>query len=282
MSQHCKHLNLDLNVEVDVLTSDALAEVINSILESLLYQRNQIPFVYKTYRHYVQNWSKEENDDEDLLLQRQKENATMTKNSISAMKELIRSTFKNKLIKSLRFLFGSTTYTPKEAYTIHLPIETISNDHFHKQHLLPTVNLNQTLLSFLTHPDLHTIFSSNLNPTNIYLEIEISKQKTTQLKTTSNTKFDMIPKESHKLPPSCKDVNIHLIHNGKENVTSLRCCKNLLVYKDFVDLNLENNAVDSVPDNCKTILYEMTEWWEAHTYIRGFKEQRIKYLNLWS
>ncbi|KAL9901254.1 uncharacterized protein ACN427_008058 [Glossina fuscipes fuscipes] len=287
---HCKHLNL--NVEVDVLTTGALADIVNAILESLLFQRHQIPLVYKTYRYYVRKWSEEENElsEENVtstteFLRRQKENATKTNSSISAMKELVRKAFKNKCIKSLRFLFGSTTYTPKEAYTIHIPTEEISSNHSHEQHPMTIGNLNQTLLSLLTHPDLYTIFSSNLNPTNIYLELEISKQ-IIDLKTMSNAKVDIIPKEFCTLPPSCKDVQIHLLHTGNTSSSSLHCCKDLQVYKDFMDLHLEDNAAtieaDSDSNKCKNILYKTNEWWEADIYIRGFKEQGSKCLNMWS
>uniref|UniRef100_A0A905AVZ9 Uncharacterized protein n=1 Tax=Glossina morsitans morsitans TaxID=37546 RepID=A0A905AVZ9_GLOMM len=286
---YCKHLNL--NVEVDVLTTGALADIVSGILESLLFQRHQIPLVYKTYRYYVEKWSDEENElsDEKVtstaqFLRRQKENATKTNSSIRAMKELVRNAFNNKFIKSLRFLFGSTAYTPKEAYTIHIPTEAISSNHSHEQHRIAIGKLNQTLLSFLTHPDLSTIFSSNLNPTNIYLELEIAKQ-TVDLKTMSNAKVDMIAKEFYALPASCKDVQIHLLHKGNASLTSLHCCKDLQVYKDFMDLHLEDNVTvdaDSDSNKCKNILYKTTEWWEADIYIRGFKEQGSKCLNMWS
>lgn len=89
---------LDLYIEVDVLTPGTAAEVVNSILESLLYQRNQIPFVYKTYRYYVNKWmdeqTKHENGEAEMTgihsfqAQRQKQQATMTKEAISAMRQV--------------------------------------------------------------------------------------------------------------------------------------------------------------------------------------------------
>lgn len=89
---------LDLYIEVDVLTAGTTAEVVNAILESLLYQRNQIPFVYKTYRYYVNKWLEQEekqaNTDDDLSgiqsfqAQRKKQQATSTKQAISAMREV--------------------------------------------------------------------------------------------------------------------------------------------------------------------------------------------------
>lgn len=94
---------LDLYVEVDVLTTGATADVVNAILESLLYQRNQIPFVYKTYRYYVNKWLKQQHGNasdtngneigvHSFQVQRKRQMATNTKEAISAMTEV--STFK--------------------------------------------------------------------------------------------------------------------------------------------------------------------------------------------
>lgn len=90
---------LDLYVEVDVLTTGAAADVVNAILESLLYQRNQIPFVYKTYRYYVNKWLKHQDRNESnanandigvpsFQVQRKRQMATNTKEAISAMTEV--------------------------------------------------------------------------------------------------------------------------------------------------------------------------------------------------
>lgn len=89
---------LDLYIEVDVLTAGTTAEVVNAILESLLYQRNQIPFVYKTYRYYVNKWLEQEgkqsildsegNGVHSFQVQRKKQQATTTKDAISSMREV--------------------------------------------------------------------------------------------------------------------------------------------------------------------------------------------------
>lgn len=89
-------VQLDLYVEADVLTAGCCREIVNSIFESLLYQRNQIPFVYKTYRYYVSKWL-EDDEKSDLgtmsvgvnfHLQRQRDRAKLTQKTISSMKEV--------------------------------------------------------------------------------------------------------------------------------------------------------------------------------------------------
>lgn len=91
-------LQVNLGVEVDVFTAGSAAEVANAILESLLFQRNQIPFVYKTYRYYVDKWMEDDKKLEGVeqmytgshsfQTQRQRDLAKMTKTAISAMKEV--------------------------------------------------------------------------------------------------------------------------------------------------------------------------------------------------
>lgn len=155
---------LNLNIEVDVLTAGSAADVVNSILEFLLFQRNQIPFVYNTYKYYVELWTDEVTGNANggietctksgqsisslhsYQIERQREQALRTKEAISAMRKLIRKSFDKNNVRSLKFIFGPTTFTAKEAYTIHIPIDAISRLHFHSQHRIPRARLNQTLM----------------------------------------------------------------------------------------------------------------------------------------
>lgn len=83
---------IDLLLEVDVLTAGTAAEIVNSILETLLFQRNQIPFVYKTYRYYINKWREQEDSENvDVLnfqVQRKKQQATSTKEAIGSMRQV--------------------------------------------------------------------------------------------------------------------------------------------------------------------------------------------------
>ncbi|XP_065372061.1 uncharacterized protein LOC135963938 [Calliphora vicina] len=287
---------LDLYIEVDVLTAGTTAEVVNAILESLLYQRNQIPFVYKTYRYYVNKWLEQEGkqsilDNEgygvhSFQVQRKKQQATTTKEAISSMRETIKNTFENKCVKSLRFLFGSTIFTAKEAYTVHVPTENMAINHFHDHHRIPPAKLNQTLLSLLTSEDLYAIFSHNLNPTNIYLELEVLEKENLGSISCKDSmkKSEIFPKDFSPLPASCKDIHIYLVHKQSTTIDykQLKCCKELQVFEDLINLNLESNSDRQENKNAKSLANSIPAWWEAEIVIRGFKDQPIKGLNIWS
>lgn len=86
--------NIDLRLDnVEVLTTGTAAEFVNGILDFLLFQRRQIPFVYKTYKYYVEKWSDEnEMNERDSFshyqLNQQRSRAKATKESISDMREV--------------------------------------------------------------------------------------------------------------------------------------------------------------------------------------------------
>lgn len=294
---------LNLNIEVDVLTAGSTADVVNSILEFLLFQRNQIPFVYNTYKYYVGLWSDEVegianggieicpnstqavNTLHSYQLERQREQALQTKEAISAMRELIRKSFVSNNVRCLRFLFGPTTFTAKEAYTIHIPTDSISRLHFHNQHRIPNARLNQTLISLLTSEDLYSIFSHNLCPTNLYLELELLCEPGIVKDTCS--KAQLLPKDTYQLPPSCKEIHFHLQHtpfpNDNDKV-ALNCCKEIEVFEGVMCLNI--NDSDSEKRNsdytCRRLNQFLPTWWEADILVRGFKEKQIKGLNIWT
>ena len=85
---------VDLCLDIDVLTAESAANVVNKILEFLLFQRNQIPFVYNTYRYYVNKWPQDEEIDSVLgtkrnfQFERQRKEAKQTKESISKMRKV--------------------------------------------------------------------------------------------------------------------------------------------------------------------------------------------------
>ncbi|XP_011198792.2 uncharacterized protein LOC105222923 [Bactrocera dorsalis] len=292
---------LNLNIEVDVLTAGSAADVVNSILEFLLFQRNQIPFVYNTYKYYVGLWTDEVEGTANgkmetctqsgqyssglhfYQLERQREQALRTKEAISAMRELIRKSFDKNNVRSLRFLFGPTTFTAKEAYTIHIPIDSISRLHSHHQHRIPHARLNQTLISLLTSEDLYGIFSHNLCPTNLYLELELLCEEGILRDTCSKT--ELLPKDIYQLPPSCKDIHFHLQHTpfpiSNEN-ESLNCCKEIEVFEGVMSLNINDSENRKSDYGCKKHDQLLPTWWEADVLVQGFKEKPIKGLSIWT
>ncbi|XP_054726386.1 uncharacterized protein LOC129236176 isoform X1 [Anastrepha obliqua] len=292
---------LDLNIEVDVLTAGSTADVVNAILEFLLFQRNQIPFVYKTYKYYVGLWTEETEGCTGATLKavtrdktctstlhtyqldQQRKQATQTKESISAMRELIQKLFDKNIVRRLRFLFGPTTFTAKEAYTIHIPIDSISRLHFHSQHRIPHDRLNQTLISLLTNESLYNIFSHNLYPTNLYLELEILSEP--GLLRETNAKAQLMAKDVSQLPPSCKDIHFHLQHSPFPLINgglSLNCCKELEIFDGIISLNLNDAQSKNSNFAREKEIQRSPSWWEADVLVRGFKEKPIKGLNIWA
>ncbi|XP_075147252.1 uncharacterized protein LOC142221419 [Haematobia irritans] len=286
-----KKIQLNLDIDVDVLTVESIAEIVNTILKALLYQRNQIPFVYETYKYYVGNWLKNGNRQENFgeiasfQLQRQRDHATDTYDSINAMKDVINETFKWRTIKTLRFLFGGTVFTPKESYTVHIPCNDIMIDHSSENHRIHPSKLNGILLSLLTNHDLYSIFSQNLNATNLYLELELFDYPSAFAATYCSTNRKMFPKDLYIVPSTCKDIHIYLQHKRCANVDyrQLECCKEIKIFEDIINLSLTEKGRGQADNGSLLVKEEYnTRWWESEIIVRGFKEHSRKGLNIWS
>lgn len=93
MAQNSKSVELKLQ-DVDVLTTGIAAEFVINILDFLLFHRSQIPFVYKTYKYYVNKWDEDAHDEnkqesfKHYQLQKQRSLAKQTKDAISNMREV--------------------------------------------------------------------------------------------------------------------------------------------------------------------------------------------------
>ncbi|XP_064553124.1 uncharacterized protein LOC135438665 [Drosophila montana] len=279
MAQNPQNIELKLQ-DVDVLTAGIVAEFVNSILDFLLFHRSQIPFVYKTYKYYVEKWDETNQTDnaqdsfKHYQLQKQRSLAKETKEAISNMRELIRTTFKSsKAVKSLRFLFGNNTFMPSESYTIHIPHTSISKYHG-DMHSMADGPMNQTLLQLLTCEDLYTLWSTELKATNVFLELELlSHEKEEQIEA-----WKLIPKDViSQLPRSCKNVHLHLLHVNEKDNAELECCKQLAIYEDIAILNL--HPTEANEEVCIKETEQMTGWWQADVIVRGFRAPKY---DLWS
>ncbi|XP_034486465.1 uncharacterized protein LOC117790956 [Drosophila innubila] len=279
MAHNLKNVELKLQ-DVEVLTAGILAELVNGILDFLLFHRSQIPFVYKTYKYYIEKWDETdetENAEESFRnyqLQKQRFLAKETKKSISNMREIIRLAFKSsRAVKSLRFLFGNNTFMPAESYTIHIPHASISKYHGNL-HAMPEGPLNQTLLGLLTCEELYTLWSTELKTTNVFLELELLTNESEQQRET----LKLYPKDVlSQLPRSCKNIHLHLLHVNENASEELTCCKELVVYQDFNFLNLEpENAEESV---CIDEIECNSGWWQSDIIVRGFRAPKY---DLWS
>ncbi|XP_030370964.1 uncharacterized protein LOC115621451 [Scaptodrosophila lebanonensis] len=282
MAQNVTNVELKLNIEV--LTPGNIAECVNSILEFLLYQRRQIPFVYRTYKFIIDRWAQQECDAKpglesfsDYQLHQQRSKATETKNAISDMREFIRDVFKSYAVRSLRFLFGSNAFMPKEAYTIHIPT-TMTRKH-NCEHHATSNSMSQTLLSLLTCEDLYTIFSTEMNATNLFLELEIFSQE--QDHGSSIETIKLFPKDvMSQLPRSCKHIHLHLLHDSNIDASAMQCCKELRIFEDLEILGLGDETENTVVGSeCNKKTEQDSGWWQADVTVRGF---RTSLQDLWS
>ncbi|XP_043652445.1 uncharacterized protein LOC122619526 [Drosophila teissieri] len=294
MDQNIKNVDLKLD-NIEVLTSGTTAEFVNGILDFLLYQRRQIPFVYKTYKYYVEKWSEanesEKSEDQESFAHyqrnQQRSKAKATKESISDMREIIRQAFRSSEVKSLRFLFGNNTFMPSEVYTLHIPHDSISRDHYCEHHALPEGRINQALLRLLTCEELYTLFSTELNATNVFLEMELLTD-TGGLQESHCDSVNLIPKHVFsKVPRSCKNIHLHLLHCSENTPNELRCCKELDIYQDLGLLNLDKSGADvsktSEEQDFLKAANEASGWWQAEVIVRGFRAPgNQKSGDLWS
>ncbi|SPP82770.1 uncharacterized protein LOC117585493 [Drosophila guanche] len=283
MDQNVKNIDLRLD-NVAVLTTGTAAEFVNGILDFLLYQRSQIPFVYKMYKHCIDKWEDEEDTNQqesfaNYQVNQQRTKARATRQSISDMREIIRQAFKSAKVKSLRFIFGSNTFLPTEVYTLHIPHAAVTRDHYHENHALSEDSIRQALLRLLTCEELYTIFSTQLNATNVFLELELLTANEPGLHTS------LVPKAvaSH-LPRSCKNVHLHLLHASDNTPAEVRCCQELAIYRDLGLMQLDSSDEDGSKQlECVETIEESCGWWQSDVIVRGFKAPpNQKTCDLWS
>ncbi|KAH8310259.1 hypothetical protein KR044_000294 [Drosophila immigrans] len=280
MANNPKNVDLKLQ-DVDVLTTGILAELVNGILDFLLFHRSQIPFVYKTYKYYVEKWDEIDETQaesfQNYQLQQQRFLAKTTKESISNMREAIRMAFQSsKAVKSLRFLFGNNTFMPSESYTIHIPHADIARNHG-DIHVMPEGPMNQTLLRLLTCEELYALWSTELKATNVYLELELLTDEE-EVESYCET-LKLYPKEVlSQLPRSCKNVHLHLSHVN-ENDSDLTCCKQVVIFQDFDTLNIDAKEEAKEEQVCCRQSEHVSGWWQSDIIVRGFRAPKY---DLWS
>lgn len=267
--------SVDINLETDIVTGEIVAHFVTSILEFLLYQRNQIPFVCKTFKYLISKWktNDEDNNEEspgNFQIDRQKDLARQTMNCIKLMGDIISRGFQQSDISRVRFLFGSTAVLPKEAYTIVIP--QISRIHSYEHHKLQTTVLNQALISLLTSDCLYNTFSTNMSPTNVFLELEMPDQDADGWEQVFST-------DLCELPASCKHVVINLMHVVPSDFIHTNCCKDLKIFEDFSNLSVESQKSINKTEATKTTT--SVGWWEASTIIKGFKQTSVKGNSIW-
>lgn len=108
---------VDIKLEDEVITYKTLTRILQSVIEFLSYNRNQIPFVYETFNHMVNGFKNKKIEDiemnmTNIALERQRNLAIQIRNKFEDLSKVIKDLwrkchFQRILIKKeFRFVFS--------------------------------------------------------------------------------------------------------------------------------------------------------------------------------
>lgn len=126
---------------IEIISNKTQAFMLIAIIEFLSFQRNQIPFVYETYKYMVNKLRKNDKicDEEDWnnhMLEKKRSSAIDTLDSLTDVSKNILIEFSRNQISEAMILFGSSVFSPKESFIVKLP--EITKNHFHDNHAAST------------------------------------------------------------------------------------------------------------------------------------------------
>lgn len=133
---------IPINVKnIEIISNKTQAFMLIAIIEFLSFQRNQIPFVYETYKYMVNQIRKKdeilvEDDWNNHMLEMKRNSAIDTLDSLADISKNILLEFSRNEVSEAMILFGSSIFAPKEAFTVKLP--EITKNHFHDNHSAST------------------------------------------------------------------------------------------------------------------------------------------------
>lgn len=170
--------NVDIDLGDDFVTQKSAASLLLSIAKFLLFNRNQIPFVYETFHFMTKKLeSARSTCDENgvsntfvknYAIERQRDIAIQTYrkfNEISdvswmkfiafhcwltywkrlILKVILESFEKNEMEQAI-IIFGATTFTSKEAFIVNLP--TVSRNHYAANHPNSTEKITRKVIRY--------------------------------------------------------------------------------------------------------------------------------------
>lgn len=160
--------NVDINLDNDFVTNKTAANMLLSIAKFLLFNRNQIPFVYETFHYMIKKLetakSMQNGDSSshssfvrNYAMERQRDIAIQTYRKFNEMSNVsvqwqplielalfiptitsffslqaILNSFDKYEIEQATILFGATPFTAKEAFIVNLP--NVAKNHFASNH----------------------------------------------------------------------------------------------------------------------------------------------------
>lgn len=265
---------------VDVVTGETCSRIVQQVIEVLLYQRNQIPFCYDTFRTIVAKFGKRETGEEpdwkDYQLVKQRDAAIDALSRIKLLfKELPKVTSQG---SSLMILFGSTVYTAKEAFQVNLP--PVNPDHHPDIHrpALETA-LKQLAMALTLSEDLQTGSERITGPTKMFL---LLKRTETDLLEPCSSWQRM---EEFRTPASCRCYVISLIQqNGDQQQQQLTCCKEMVIFSEEGNgVEQEEVAMDIEEERAEEGVEALEPvWYQIGEGLKGYKDAEVKGKLIWN
>lgn len=272
-------LTVDIPLPVEVVTGETCSRIVQQVIEVLLYQRNQIPFCYDTFRTIVAKFGKRETDKEpdwkDYQLVKQRDAAIDALSRIKRLfKELPKVTSQG---SSVMILFGSTVYTAKEAFQVNLP--PVNPDHHPEIHR-PTLEsaLKQLAMALTLSEDLQKGSERITGPTKIFLLLK--RTETDSLEPCSSWQR----MEEFRPPASCRRHVINFIRQTGDHQQQLSCCREMVIF------NEEGNGVDRA-EVAMDVEEERAEdgvealepvWYQVGEGLKGYKDAEVKGKLIWN
>ncbi|XP_052862735.1 uncharacterized protein LOC128269335 [Anopheles cruzii] len=261
-----------------MVTQQCAAQIVRTIVELLLYHREQIPFTYGAFRKMVKNFRTNDSDEatahgmQKIHLRKQQNQAEQTVQSVDNLFEIIDKCFEeNPTVQEAMIIFGTTIYTAKESFVVRLPpIDRNHHGHNHRH------ALEQHLRQIAMKLTLSDEVSGNPNvkgPTNVHV----------LMKTTAAAAMPLngglcSPLDDYKLPVKCPQYRITLTTAVNGTSSPFSCCKHLKVFQDA--------TTPTASDHPDAVAAQETEnlscWLQLNEVVRGFKPTPVKGCFLWT
>ncbi|RLU21023.1 hypothetical protein DMN91_007639 [Ooceraea biroi] len=249
----------EINVLLDEpLTSDSCTKVVIEIVKYILYQKQQIPFVYEALARKFQT-----------NVQATDRNAVSFKNLSNTLKNVsdhISSQFflEGCDMKEVAVLLGATIFSPKVYIGIEFP-PYILNSKQHKEYQHSSRKpLLKLMKAILECEEFQEAMSAPLGVTNTFIMLKKSDR---------NSVSDyFLPKPQYTPPTETTRLDCFKIKLCHDNQVDIPCtCRTLIkIYHDSCKTDSENETdVQCSQYNGST--QSLYQWYQSKQVIRGFK-----------
>lgn len=273
-------LTVDIPLSVDVVTGETCSRIVQLVIEVLLYQRNQIPFCYDTFRTIVAKFDKRQETDEDsdwkdYQLVKQRDAAI---DALARIKQLFRELpAVTSQGSSVMLLFGSTVYTAKEAFQVNLPPV---NPNHHPDIHRPTLEtaLKQVAMVLTLSEELQSGSERITGPTKMFLLLQ--RTDSTDLREPCCSSWQRM--EEFRLPASCRRYVINLVQKIGDQ-QQLTCCKEMVIFSE--DGNGGENAEVAMAEEKRTeegVEASRPVWYQVGEGLKGYKDAEVKGKLIWN